>query len=160
MKSIEIESVKDFMSHLFIKDTFDHFLCKEISIQTFSTFLIDGSLLKDFLDEAEREELESCQYIPWSRLKPYCFNIIKGSRTPLSMKGIFTLSRKGLTEFVLQNQLRLAPEDIGGLYLNLRYENKTLNLITGTSLNTFTMDKSADHAWDEAVCSLLKRNQL
>ena len=64
MISIELDNIKDFMSHLFIKDTFDHFLCRELQIDTFVSFKIDGKMLKDFLNDIEKEELAESPYAP------------------------------------------------------------------------------------------------
>ena len=89
MINIELDNTKTFMSHLFIKDTFDHFLCRELQIDTFVSFKVDGKLQKDFLNDIEKDELSESSYTPWSMLKPYCFNMIKGNRTPLSMKLVF-----------------------------------------------------------------------
>lgn len=55
MISIELDNIKDFMSHLFIKDTFDHFLCRELQIDTFVSFKIDAKMLKDFLNDIEKK---------------------------------------------------------------------------------------------------------
>ena len=58
MISIELDNTKDFMSHLFIKETFDHFLCREFQTNTFVSFTIDGRMFKDFLNDIEKEELK------------------------------------------------------------------------------------------------------
>lgn len=151
MTNISLDNIKEFMSHLFIKDTFDSFLCREISIDTFVPFRIEGTILTDFLNDIEKEELKDCSYVPWSMLKPYCFNIIKGSRTPLSLKAVFAAPDTSIAGFVNKNGLNISPDMISGLYLNIRYENKSLNIITGTSLAAFTLDRTVEQAWDEAV---------
>lgn len=151
MTNISLDNIKEFMSHLFIKDTFDSFLCREICIDTFVPFRIEGAILTDFLNDAEKEELKDCSYIPWSMLKPHCFNIIKGSRTPLGMKAVFALPPSAVAGFVSRNGLNMPPDMIKGLYLNIRYENKSLNIITGTSLASFTLDRTVEQAWDETV---------
>ena len=50
-----------------------------------------------------------------------------------------------------ETQNVLSIQDVGGLYLNLVYENDVLNCITGTYLNIFTMDKSLEKAWDKKI---------
>ena len=151
MISIEIDNIKSFMSHLLIKDNLDYFLCKEISIQTFSTFNVDGSIVSDFLTEEEKENLKDKKYIPWGMLKPYCFNIIKGTRTPLSMKAVFVLAAEDLKKLIAKSGLNIDASPIEGLYLNIRFEGNKLNLISGSSLNYFTLDKTVDRMWDEEV---------
>ena len=107
MISIELDNIKDFMSHLFIKDTFDHFLCRELQIDTFVSFKIDGKMLKDFLNDIEKEELAESPYAPWSMLKPYCFNMIKGKRTPLSMKLVFSMPPHSIAAFLNKNDISI-----------------------------------------------------
>ena len=41
--------------------------------------------------------------------------------------------------------------DIFGLYINLTFRDGRLLLTTGTSLRTFSMDRSVDEAWDAYV---------
>lgn len=151
MTNITLDNIKEFMSHLFIKNTFDSFLCKEISIDTFVPFRIDGTIMTDFLNDIEKEELKDNQYIPWSMLKPYCFNIIKGNRTPLSLKAVFAAPKSYIADFVSHNGLSVSPDMINGLYLNIRYEKRCLNIITGTSLSSFTLDRTVEQVWDESV---------
>lgn len=157
MINIELDNAKDFMSHLFIKETFDYFLCREIELDTFVSFKIEGKLLHDFLTDIEKEELAESNFVPWSMLKPYCFNIIKGNRTPLAIKLVFAMPRHSIASFVTKNNLSTAPDVISGLYLNIRYENKSLCVVTGTSLNAFTLDKSVENAWDTAVEHFIKQ---
>ena len=83
-------SAKNCMSHLLLKDTFDHFSFIEGEITTFNTFTIDGFLKKDFFDEAP-EDVHS----HWKDVREFCFQIIRGKRTPLSFK-IILLLRKTL----------------------------------------------------------------
>ena len=52
------------------------------------------------------------------------------------------------------------PEDIQGLYLNFHYDGSTLQCITGTSLKTFSMDKSIEREWDTEVKSILKSKNI
>ena len=52
------------------------------------------------------------------------------------------------------------PEEIRGLYLNFHYDGHHLQCITGTSLNTFTMDKSIEREWDQEVKNILKSRSI
>lgn len=151
MTCIELDSTKEFMTHLFMKDTFDRFLCREIHIDTFVPFRIDGTMLKDFLTDEEKEKLSDVSLVPWAMLKPQCFNIIKGSRTPLGMMAVFALTPLAITEFIESNALSSFAGLVNGLYINVKFASGKLTVTTGTSLTTFTMDKSVEHAWDDYV---------
>ena len=35
--------------------------------------------------------------------------------------------------------------------MNITYQNKEVTCTSGTSMKTFTLDKSLDHAWDEMM---------
>ena len=54
----------------------------------------------------------------------------------------------------------LLPDQVGGLYLNIQYENGEMYCITGTSLQVFTMDKSLEREWDESVRQFLKKHGI
>ena len=45
-----------------------------------------------------------------------------------------------------------------GMYIHINYENNKLNVITGTSLSIFTMDKSIDKFWDKQITTLLNQH--
>ena len=134
------------MSHLLLKDTFDSLSLIEGEITTYNKFTIDGYIHKDFYEEAPDRE-----YSLWSELRSHCLSIIKGKRTPLGFKFILSLSREDIIGFLEQGGLRYRPEEIQGLYMNLRYDGTYLACVTGTSMHTFTMDKSLDEAWDRWV---------
>ena len=57
---------------------------------------------------------------------------------------ILKLSSCGLTE-----------SDIQGLFVHVTYENNTINIITATSLNIFTLDKTLDKYWDSTITKLM-----
>ena len=147
---------KNCMSHLLLKPTFDEFSLVEGSIVTFNKFTIDGFLQKDFYEEAPEKE-----YSDWKDLREFCFNIIKGKRTPLSFKFVLSLSKADFEKFLSANKLDgFRPENIQGLYLNFRYDGTSLQCVTGTSLNMFTLDKSLDAAWDEFVRKFFARHEI
>lgn len=147
---------KNCMSHLLLKPTFDEFSLVEGSIVTFNKFTIDGFLQKDFYEEAPEKE-----YSDWRDLREFCFNIIKGKRTPLSFKFVLSLSKADFEKFLSANELDgFRPENIQGLYLNFRYDGTSLQCVTGTSLNIFTLDKSLDTAWDEYVRKFFARHEI
>lgn len=146
---------KPCMSQLLLKETFDSFSFIEGEITTYNRFTIDGHIHKTFF-----EDPPACDYSSWKDLKDYCCTIIKGKRTPLSFKLIFSLAREEFPAFLADNQLSYRPEEIQGLYLNIRFDGSSLQCITGTSLNTFTMDKSIDTIWDSFVKTFFHTNHI
>lgn len=134
------------MKHLLLSETFDHFLFIEGEITTFNKFTIDGYLQKDFF-----EEETTLEFSFWKQIREFCFSIIKGKRTPLNFKFIFSLSPENIAKLISQNDLDFQPQDVQGLYLNFRFNGVDMQCITGTSLKTFSMDKSLEQAWDKMV---------
>lgn len=162
MKAFKILEVKDFMSKLLLKNTFDHFRLFELSLTTNITYTIDGSLHPDFYDAGEAELIKAQEqtHIAWSEVRPICFSLIKGKRTPLYFKIVFQLERMEVAQFLDANRFSQNVDDIFGLYLNCQFDGNCLTCVTGTSLRFFTMDKSVDCAWDDKITEFFKRQQI
>lgn len=151
MKCIHITEVKKFMGRLLMSGDFDAYLLSEAEIVTFNLFKINGQIQKRFYSTEEYESLGSPLWSEWGKIRPLCFEIIKGSKTPLRFKIVLRLNDREIERLVQESGLSYALEDIGGLYLNFVYENNSLNCITGASMNLFTMDKSLEQAWDKCA---------
>ena len=148
MIALSLTEVKECMSKLLLSEDFDPFLFIEGEIMTFSTFTMDGYLKKEFFEDGETPDRE---YALWKDVKEYCFSLIKGKRTPLSFKFILGLSESNIAKLLLQQELDFKPQDVRGLYINLKYDGQKLQCVTGTAINLFTMDKSLEQAWDVMV---------
>ena len=134
------------MSQLLMTETFDRFSFIEGEIVTFNTFKLDGYLQKE--------------YSRWEDVREFCFSLIKGKRTPLSFRLILSLSPDNIVRLMEQTVPEMSPEDVQGLYLNLKFDGMHLTCITGTSFRTFTMDKSLEHAWDEMVKKYFLKKEI
>lgn len=160
MIALKIDDRKQFTSSLFIGDAFDSFLVKEANIVTFNSFTIDGHIRKGYYSDEELVEGKVEGFSSWHTLKPFCFSLIKGKKLPGSFQIVFQLAPAGVDEFLSHRQVPFPVESINGLYLNVRYEEGSLYCVSGTSVNYFTMDKTLDQAWDEAVRSFLKTKKI
>lgn len=162
MHAFKITDVKDFMSKLLIGEDFDSFQLIEAVITTFSTFTIDGKLRPDFFDTEEQNTLKEKQivYASWKELRPHCYAVIKGKRTPLSFKIVFQLPRHRIGPTLRSANLPYTEEMVNGLYLNLQYRSNELFCTTGVSLKTFTPDKSLEQMWDSMIPAFFKRHQI
>lgn len=142
------------MAHLLLSDTFDDFLFIEGEIVTFNTFTIDGYLQKAFYGSGETDGTgteTAYDYALWKQLRELCFSMIKGKRTPLSFQLVFSLSPDHTAKLIEQKGLDFVASGVQGLYLNIRFDGSVLQCVTGTSLKTFSMDKSLEREWDAAV---------
>ncbi|NLC18124.1 MAG: hypothetical protein GX757_02705 [Clostridiales bacterium] len=152
----KIMEVKPFMAKLLTTTAFDGYILKELQLQTFTGFTISGQLNEDFFSKEELEERNGITGVFWSEVRQIVYNMIKGSKTPLSLKVIFQLPPQQCLQILETLGGRLKPNDIGGLYLNIKFEKGELSVITGTAIKSFTMDKSLEHEWDEQVGRMLK----
>lgn len=159
MTSLKIEDIKQFTADLFTKETFDHFLVKEAEIVTFNAFTIDGRIRSGYYSKEESEERSLEALSGWAALRPICFSLIKGKKLPESFRIILKLPFQAVEEFVT-DRLPLTAEQVTGLYLNVRYEEGKMFCVTGTSVSFFTMDKTLDMEWDQAVKGFLKKNGI
>lgn len=160
MIALQIEDLKQFTKKLFLQETFDNFLVKEVNIVTYNSFTIDGHIRHGFYSAEELEENRIEELSAWRALRPFCFSIIKGNKLPLSFSIVLLLAPANVEKVLKQNGLSLNAADVNGLYINIRYENGRLNCITGTSLNLFTLDKTLDQIWDQMVKLFLKQNEI
>lgn len=160
MLSISIKDIKQFMNKLLVKDTFDKMLLSEATIVTGNTFNISGCVNRSFYTDSEWEALDNHDYSCWGVLKPFCFSVIKGTKVPTSMKIIFLLSKETTQEIITLNNLDYELKDINGLFLNVRYTEGQLSVITGVSTGKFTLDKSLDKAFESYICNFLEKSQI
>lgn len=160
MIALQIEDLKQFTKRLFLQETFDNFLVKEVNIVTYNSFTIDGHVRQGFYSAEELEENQIEELSAWKVLRPFCFSIIKGNKLPLSFSIVLQLAPANVEKVLKQNVLDLDASNINGLYINIRYDNSHLSCITGTSLKLFTLDKTLEQLWDQMVKQFLKQNEI
>ena len=140
MTAFEIKDVKGFMGKLLASDTFDDYLILEAVITKANTFTIDGRLNEEYLSDLENEDQSLVGKLQtWGNVRSFGFELIKGKTLPVYMKVVLQKSREEADH-----------------YLNIVYDRKELKVVTGTSLRTFTLDKSLEREWDQSAESLLK----
>ena len=151
MVALQIADIRSFMKKLLLTDSFDRFLFLEGSITTFNTFHIDGTLQKSYYTREEQDLLGERSLSLWEELRPFCLNLIKGRKTPLSFRFTFQLSASNVEKLLAQTGITIPVDQVRGLLINLHYDGRSLRCTTGISLSVFTMDKKLDHAWDDMV---------
>ena len=165
MIALALADAKTITAHLFLKDTFDRFCLIEGEIITFNTFHIDGRVHRDFFDttgpgDDENGTTAPGEYSFWGSLRNHCFNLIRGKRTPLGFRFVFSLSPENIARVTEQSGTGIRPENVQGLYLNFHFDGTALTCVTGTSFRTFTMDKSLEHIWDEMAQKFFRQHQI
>jgi hypothetical protein len=157
---LKIPEVKVFMAKLLTQQVFDAFLLKEMELHTFTSFTINGQFHEDFFSQEELEERGDKKYTLWSDVRPIAFSMIKGNKAPLHLKIVFQLPKEYTAQIVERLAGRISMNDVGGLYLNIRFDKGELHIITGTAIKTFTLDKSLEQEWDKEVKSFLQKQGI
>ncbi len=162
MIALKIINVKQFMGRLLGADDFDGFLLEEASISTYNTFQIDGHQNRAFYtsEEWEDRELRPYAFTQWKVIRPVCFDLIKGRRTPAAFHFVLHLIPEYTASILKRGDTGVTPDQVRGFVLNIRYDGQTLTLITGTSYHTFLMDKTPDVLWDQAVRQFLSKREI
>lgn len=157
MISLNVKDINNFMQKLLISNTFDGFLLCDGEISTASTITLNGRINQKFFNADERNAIKD-DFIYWKDLKHIAFEIIKGDKVPSKLKFVFALSKTKYEDMIGKSGMNILPDQIGGLYIHILYEDNHIEIITGTSLNTFTMDKTLDKYWDHVVTSFFNEN--
>ena len=111
-----------------------------------------------YFSEEELEENRIEEYSSWKSLKPICYSLIRGKRLPESFRIVFLMPPSARDRFVSGRVPGLSPDQVGGLYINVQYENHEMICVTGTSMKQFTMDRTLENEWDENVRKFLRKN--
>ncbi|MCR5500580.1 MAG: DUF5721 family protein [Acetatifactor sp.] len=156
MIALQITSMKQFMSSLLTGDAFDIFLLEEATIQTATTVTIDGHVNVEFYPISDRTpQVIPYEYQPWSELKSLCFDLIKGKYTPLYFKFVLQLKPEKMTAMLEKERLSAKDVPLKSLVLTIKYDSGKAILTTGSSYQTFVMDKTADVVWDRQISKYL-----
>ena len=157
MKQFLLEDIKAFTTHLFLQPTFDSFFLREAMFKTAATVTIDGAANADYFDTDEGVP----EHVTWGSVRPLSFQVIKGNRLPVSFQIIlYPDETTAATLLGADVAKQTAFQKVTRYYLNLSYKNRLLTCTTGVSYAEFTVDKSADEAWDRAVSAFLKQMQI
>lgn len=154
MISLQIKVTKNMMNALLASECFDTFLLEEAAITTFNTFRIDGHVVKDFYTADELSEISS-EFSFWRDIRPFCFQLIKGKKTPVSFKVVLHAPKALVEKIAATPECGVAANLIRALALNIRYDNGRVLCVTGSAYSTFIMDKSAELLWDAYVRHML-----
>lgn len=154
MISLQIKVTKNMMNALLASECFDSFFLEETVITTFNTFHIDGHIVKDFYTADELSQ-SSPDFSLWKDIRPFCFQIIKGKKTPVSFRVVLHAPKALVEKIAADPECGVAANMIRALALNIRYENGHVLCVTGSSYTTFIMDKSAERLWDMYVRRML-----
>lgn len=160
MVSLKIIDVKGFMKKLLTQDVFDNFDMVKMEIITYNYFSVEGKINKKFFPKEELELLDGRKYSRWSEIRPIGFQLMKGKKTPLFFKIVLILSLENTAKLLERSGVDFRLEDVNGVFLNIKYENCNLNLVTGSSIKLFSMNKAFDLEWDNELKLFLRNCEI
>ena len=160
MIALKILKQKNFMAKLLTTELFDNFLVEEVTIDTFNTFTIDGRIHKEFYkDLDEPGDDANSEFSSWAKIRPIALSLIKGKQTPLGFKFILHLGNDDKLSLLRDADMDISPDQLS-LGIGIKYSQGEVIITTGVSYQLFTLDKSAEKAWDEYIPSFLESNDI
>ena len=162
MIALQVKEVKSFMGKLLGSSCFDSFLLEEATISTYNTFHIDGHMNRDFFSSEEWDdpELRPDDFSAGKNVRPLCFDLIKGKKTPSGFKFILHLMPRFIPGILKAGETDITADQVKALVLTCKYDGSGLTLVTGTAFHTFIMDKSVDVLWDRTVRTFLTKKGI
>ncbi len=162
MFSCRITELKNFMSRLLTTDCFDTFLLEKAVITTYNTFTIDGHTERDFYtaEEWEDSSVHAYDLSRWADMRPVCYSLIKGKKTPVRIKFILQLKPEIMERLIAQSGAAVPGNYVKAFVLTIRYENGMMTCVTGVSLLDFLPDKTPERIWDEAFRAFLLKQDI
>ena len=147
------------MGKLLVSDAFDSFLLQEAGIITSVTHTVSGRIHADFYTEEERLS-HTGEFIPWSEIRPLIFESVKGKNTPLSLRLTLCLKKEAMDALMQKKNPEAANTGLRALVINIRFESGAVAIMTGTSYDSFVLDRSAEEIWDETVKQFLLSKEI
>ncbi len=148
MTTLQVADVRAFMNLLLLSDTFDSWGFQGASVTSLTQYTIDGSINTDYLTETEREARKETGLV-LSDFREVLTGIIRSGRTPLRMTIVLTCPR----ELLAGHQSTTA----GSYQMTIRFQDKSLKLISGISIGSFSMDRSDAVFWDSFLTAYLEK---
>ena len=158
----KMKDKKDFMAKLLAGECFDSFLLKEASIHGFVPYLIDGHINKAFFADTadDAASFTAYEYAQWKDIRPVCFDLIKGKRTPTRFLFVLYLKPEAMTSVLEKAGIPASGSLVQNLILNIRFEQGEITITTGVDYSGFTLDKQAEQLWDNTFMKFLDKKEI
>ncbi|MDO5475523.1 MAG: DUF5721 family protein [Eubacteriales bacterium] len=162
MIALEITSLGSFMSRLFSGNTFDSFLLAEGTLQMGVSWQVEGKLNRAFYEKEVWEDPSQrpYDYSPWSDIRPSLRDLVRGKQAPVSFQFVLRLKPEYVSAMLEKEGDPELQKCVDSFVLTIRYREGRATLLTGISMNAFTMNKNADILWDKAVRQFLQAKEI
>ena len=148
MIALHFEKINDISTNLFAKDTFDNFLLRE------------ASLVADYALTLEN----TGQAISYGKVRALLSTFVQNSSadSPALPKGHIVLCAPLSYQVSLMEHASFSgdPDIIKGLILTFRFDNDSAAALTGISYQSFSLDKSIEPLWDQAIIKSFNRMNI
>ncbi len=144
MEKYEITNNKEFMTMLLKTTLFDTFETRELLIKTAFTSVMDGRRNKDYFSSDEKDS--SSYLLTWNEIRPYAYSLVHGNKLPTYFKIILSTNA---------DKTAAISHDVTTFFLNIEFQDNQITCTTATAYKAFTMDKSAEKAWDTRIQDFL-----
>ncbi len=151
MKSINIENKPEFFKRLTEGGSFDSFLMVSVKITGKYTLEADGRLNNYKTEPSVPDNTD--EFVTWKEAK----HLLSGFADTKKFKLVLSLTKDQVKKLSEKSESSVTYEQIEGLYINIVCENEKIVCTTGTSLKTFTMDKSLEEYYDKYTLNFLSR---
>ena len=160
MKAYKAEDLRSFTQALFTRDSFDPFLVLEAEFRTYCLFSVRGNTERGWYTDEELETEQVEDYTSWKKLRPVCFSLIRGRKTPASFRITFRLPPAEEEELLQESSGGVRREELGGFFLNVKYEDGKLLCVSASSVNRFPPDRVLEEAWDRRAERFFREHGL
>lgn len=160
MKAYRAEDLRSFTQALFTRDSFDPFLVLEAEFRTYCLFSVRGNTERGWYTDEELETEQVEDYTSWKKLRPVCFSLIRGRKTPISFRITFRLPPAEEEELLQESSGGVRSEELGGFFLNVKYEDGKLLCFSASSINRFPPDRVLEEAWDRRAEQFFREHGL
>lgn len=148
------------MNKLLVGNVFETFLLEEAHITTFNHFYIDGHTVKEFYTSEELESTPLEDFSSWKTMRPICFDLIKGKKTPVNFKVVLHLSKDDVTTITAIPDCSVDASFVKALVLTIKFDGSSVICTTGTAFHSFQLDKSLDLLWDIRCKQFFEENAI
>lgn len=151
MKAFSVTNIKTLMAGLLNGNLFTGWQLRSCELGLSSHISIEGAVNSAYYTDEELTA-HACPFLLWEEIQPKIRFLIVGGHAPSTMNLTLAADPSLLEPF--------AEKGLSSLQLNLRYERtqneegrsiQRLTITTAASMASFSLDRSAEKAWDEAA---------
>jgi len=159
MENWEITDVKNFMNKMLLSEKFDNFLLEEGDLHGSMRIHFDGHLENGYFSSEELEErMSQGDCVHYGEIRHIILEAIKGKNTPDFFRFVYKADNE-LVKIIAEDSGTPAS-NISGLFMNVTFRGGSLNVVDGTAMKVFSLDKSVDKSWDKCIQKFLHNNEF